>query len=204
MTEHLEPPQSDAAQPGSPVSARRRAFPARFALAGAALLAVGGGVGAIAVHSTRATIEMAPTNPQPIGSLVEDSLVTVRGRIVEVFGNKAIVDDGSGRALIDLGRAGEGGDLLAASQTVTIQGRFDRGVVRASFLIGADGVTRALGRAGPGPHDKDRRSPPPPRPATEDQAVPTDPSAAAAAPEASVSSTVAPPPSVNAAAPQGM
>ncbi len=51
----------------------------------------------------------------------------VHGSVVEIFGNKFIVDDGSGRALVDLGPRGENADTVTKGEILTVQGRFDRG-----------------------------------------------------------------------------
>src|SRR3954465_15540319 len=86
---------------------RRFAVPRRPALAlgAAVILAVGGVAGAVAGHEMRPSIEMAPIKPLAIRSLTSDSgIVTVRGRVAEIFGNKLVVDDGSARALVDTGR----------------------------------------------------------------------------------------------------
>jgi hypothetical protein len=46
----------------------------------------------------------------------------VKGQITEVLGNKFIVQDPSGQALVETGRASEGGGLVAKGETVTVQG----------------------------------------------------------------------------------
>jgi len=131
----------------------------RVILAGATLIAVGGAAGAVAVDATRPSVEMAPLAPVAIRSLSDsDAIVTVKGRTAEIFGNKFILADASGRALVDTGRAGDDRALVAVGQPVTVQGRFDRGYIRASFLIGADGKVVSLRPMGPshgpgGPHD---------------------------------------------------
>ena len=133
-----------------------------LALAAAGLLAAGGAVGAIGVAATRPSVTMAPATPVAIRSLSSNGIVTVRGRVAEEFGNKFILADASGRALIDTGREGENGDLVKPGEAVTVQGRFDRGFIHAAFLVGPDGKVAALGplngpphghRHGPPPHD---------------------------------------------------
>ena len=128
----------------------------------------------MAVAATRPSVTMAPATPIAIHSL-SDGIVTVRGRAVELFGNKVVVQDASGRALIDLGREGESGGLVALGQPLTVQGRFEHGFVHAAFLVGADGKVRALGPLG-GPRHHGRGgpggpgghcAPPPPVPATD-------------------------------------
>lgn len=166
----------------------------RIALAAAALIAVGGAAGAVAVNATRPSIEMAPLAPTSIRSLAEsESVVTLKGQTAEIFGNKFIMTDGSGRALVDTGRAGDDKTLVTVGQTVTVQGRFEHGLVHASFLIGADGKVVSLRPMGPphgprGPHDQRGphgpradegprdAAPPPPLPGAQ---VPAAPAAAA-------------------------
>jgi len=124
-----------------------------IALAGAALLAVGGVAGAVAVTATRPSVEMAPLAPVAIRSLTDsDTIVTLKGQTVEIFGNKFIMADASGRALVDTGRAGEDKVLVTVGQPVTVQGRFNNGYLRASFLIGVDGKVVSLRPVGPPPH----------------------------------------------------
>lgn len=126
--------------------------PRSAALAAVALLAVGGGAGAIAMQATRPSVSMAPATPVAIRSLSSSGIVTVKGRVAEIYGNKFIMADASGRALVDTGREGEGGGLVTAGEPVMVQGRFDRGFVHAAFLVGPDNKVVALGPLG-GPHD---------------------------------------------------
>jgi uncharacterized protein YdeI (BOF family) len=129
---------------------------AAAAVAGIALLALGGGVGAAVMHATRPSVTMAPATPVAIRSLQSEGIVTIKGQVAEVFGNKFIVQDRSGRALVETGREGEDGKLVAPGEPVTVQGRFDQGFVRAEFLVGSDAKVIALGPLG-GPHgDHDR------------------------------------------------
>lgn len=149
--------------------------------AGAGLVALGIAAGAGVVAKTRPPVSMAPAVPVAIRSLSSDGIVTIRGRVAEIYGNKFIMADASGRALIDTGREGDERPLVTAGEPVTIQGRFERGFVHAAFLIGPDNKVMALGPlAGPhhhgphGPHGDDRRPdgppPPPPLPAGADAA----------------------------------
>lgn len=120
----------------------------RIALAAAGLLVVGGAAGAVTVAATRPSVTMAPATPVAIRSLQSDGIVTIRGTVAEIYGNKFVMADPTGRALVDLGREGEDGTLVAAGQPVTIQGRFEHGFVHASFLVGAGGKVTALGPLG--------------------------------------------------------
>ncbi len=127
----------------------------RLALAAAGLLVVGGAAGAVTVAATRPSLTMAPATPTAIRSLQSDGIVTIRGTVAETYGNKFVMADRTGRALVDLGREGDGSNLVAAGQPVTIQGRFEDGFVHASFLVAPGGKVTALGPVGGpprGPH----------------------------------------------------
>ena len=164
----------------------------RLALAAAGLLVVGGAAGAVTVAATRPSVTMAPATPVAIRSLQSDGIVTIRGTVAEQYGNKFVMADRTGRALVDLGRGGEGSNLVATGQPVTIQGRFEDGFVHASFLVAAGGKVTALGPVGgPPPHDRPGPPPPPhrgdappPSPLGEVGPPPAPPVAAPAAPTA--------------------
>lgn len=153
-----------------PAHARRRfALDRRgnLALAAAGLLAVGGAAGAVLTAGTRPSVSMAPATPVAIGSLSSPGIVTIRGRVAEIYGNKFIMTDASGRALVDTGREGDGRQLVTAGEPVTVQGRFDRGFVHAAFLVGPDNKVLALGPLAAPPHgarrpDRGPNGPPPP------------------------------------------
>jgi uncharacterized protein YdeI (BOF family) len=132
----------------------------KLTIAAVALVAAGGAAGAFALAETRASVTMAPATPIAIRSLASDGIVTIRGRVAEVYGNKFVIADATGRALVDTGPEGEDG-LVKVSDPVTIQGRFDHGFVHAAFLVTPDGKVTALGpldRPGPGRHGKDHRA----------------------------------------------
>ena len=123
----------------------------RWVLAGAlvAACALGAGAGALAEHGRRPV--MVALAPAPIVGMKDWSQVAVKGQVAEVFGNAFILADASGRALIDTGPGGDGGQLVAKDETVTVQGRFERGSVRAVALQFGDGRTVMVGPPGP-PH----------------------------------------------------
>ncbi len=115
-------------------------------LGAAALLAIGVAGGAGAVSLTRPSIEMAPTTPTAIARLATtDGVVTVKGRVAEVFGDRFVLQDGTGRTMIDAGR-----DAKAVSKgaAMTVQGRYADGQVRASYLVDPAGRIDAVGPAG--------------------------------------------------------
>ncbi len=127
---------------------------AAFSLAAFAILAIGVAGGAAAMKLTRPSIEMAPMTAVSISSLQDDwSVVTIKGKVVEIFGNKFVVQDDSGRALVETGPAGEDGKLVDVGEPVSVQGRFENGFLHASFLVRQTGKTVSLGPpAGPPPH----------------------------------------------------
>ena len=126
--------------------------PAALWIGGAALLAAGAAGGAGAVGMTRPGVEVAPIRPVAIASLAQrdDALVTVRGKVAEVYGNSFTLADGSGKAMVDAGREGEG--TVAPGQDLLVQGRYRDGQLHASFLVDGDGKVRAVGPMGPGGH----------------------------------------------------
>lgn len=157
------------------------------ALAALGLLIAGGGAGAVTVAMTRPVATMAPATPVAIRALSPEGIVTIRGRIAEVYGHHFILADGSGRALVDAGRASE--TRFTVGQSLTVQGRYEDGFVHAAFLVDTAGKVTQVGpmrgprhdrhgpddRRGPGgPRDRmdregpdgDRAPPPPPAPAT--------------------------------------
>jgi uncharacterized protein YdeI (BOF family) len=172
-----EPHASDGGTTPSPrFKAKRTALMAGIALV---VLAVGAAAGA---GGTRLVQRWQPRpvmllQPAPIGQIQEDAPVAVKGSVAEIFGNKFIVQDDSGRALVDLGPRGENADAVTKGETITVQGRFDRGMVHAQLLVHADGRSEAFGPPGrpprpdrgpPGPlGPRADRTPPPPPPAAD-------------------------------------
>ncbi len=145
----------NAAEPIRPAAERRRHRSALFiaGVAGAAMLVVGVAAGAGAsrlMHRGEAQTLLPPT---AINTLDDGNVVAFKGAVAEIYGNKFIVQDPSGRALVETGRDGEGGKLVAKDETVIVQGRYDDGFVKGSVIIHADGRTQTIGPAGgPPPH----------------------------------------------------
>jgi hypothetical protein len=143
----------------------------RLALAGGALLVLGGAIGAGAVIATHPIEVMAPGGPVAIASLatatqpwVGEPVVTVRGQVAEVYGNRFVVADRSGRTLVEAGGPRDAGAIVTAGQIVTVQGRYEDGVIRARYLVGPDGRVAALRapgghRRGHGGRGRDDRGP---------------------------------------------
>lgn len=130
---------------------RVRKHAAAFGLAAIGLV-VGLACGAGAMKLVRPNVEMAPMTPVSISAMADNSLVTIKGKVAEIFGNKFIVQDDSGRVLVETGPEGEGGKLVASNEMVSVQGRFDDGFLHGSYIVREDGRTEALGPAGKPPH----------------------------------------------------
>jgi hypothetical protein len=141
-----------------------------LAAGAAVLLALGAAGGAGAVHATRPAVVMAPTVQTPIAKLPATSgVVTVKGRVAEVYGDRFVVQDGSGRTMIAAGR--ESGGTVRVGQPMLVQGRYDDGQLRASYLVDQNGVVAVgprpggpKGAGGPRPHGPGRDGAPPPPP----------------------------------------
>jgi uncharacterized protein YdeI (BOF family) len=140
-------PPSEPQPPPNSLNAGRRS-PALFAALLVAF-AIGGGVTAAALQVRRPAVVML--TPAPITSMHDWSEVAVKGQVAEIFGNKFIVQDDSGRALVDTGRSGETGNLVAKSETVTVQGRFEHGSIHAQAISHPDGRNDFVGPPGPPP-----------------------------------------------------
>jgi uncharacterized protein YdeI (BOF family) len=143
--------RTDSSHPAPPARKRRARNAAALGITALAVLAIGGAAGAVAVKLTRPNVEVAPMTPVAISSVKDWTLVTVKGKVSEIFGNKFIVQDQSGRALVETGPSGEDGKLVAANEAVTVQGRFEHGFLHASYIVRENGSVEALGPAG-GPH----------------------------------------------------
>jgi hypothetical protein len=146
-------------------------------LAAIALLAIGGVAGGGIAHEFRPPIEMAPMHVVAIRALSSSSgIVAIKGRVAESFGSRLVVDDGTGRTLIDGGPHADSDTLAPLGAVIAVQGRFDRGAFHPSFLVDASGTVTPVGpppghhpgRHGPGPGDDDAagpdQGPPPPAP----------------------------------------
>ena len=137
-------PNAQPAPPAPPSKPRNR----RRAGLAAALVALPLVAGITGFSLARTAPQTIAATPVAIAQLVPDTAASLKGRVAEIFGNKFVAQDETGRALVDLGRAGEGLNLVAVGDTVTVQGRFERGVLKANALIRADGSLAALD-AGP-------------------------------------------------------
>ncbi|WP_128566580.1 DNA-binding protein, partial [Methylobacterium crusticola] len=118
----------------------------------AAALAAPLALGAVGLSLARqGPAPLTPVAPVAIQALVPSGAIAARGEVAEVYGGTFILQDATGRALVETGRAGEGGGLVARGETVTVQGRFDKGALRAAALTHGDGRRVVLARGGPPP-----------------------------------------------------
>lgn len=111
--------------------------------------------------------------PVAIDKMQADYVVAVKGSVAEIFGNKFILQDDTGRALVELGPQGEDGAAVVKGEQVLVQGRFERGFIVAQLVSHADGRNQAFGPPPPPRPPRDataargpggRRPPPPPMP----------------------------------------
>ncbi|MDM9646788.1 hypothetical protein [Rhizobium sp. S163] len=126
--------------PRKEAKARSGTHLAASGIAAFAVLAIGAVGGAAAMKFTLPSVELAPLTATSISSLRDGrSTVTIKGKVAEIFGNKFIVQDETGRALIETGPGGDDGKLVVLDEPINIQGRFDEGFLHASYLVHQDG-----------------------------------------------------------------
>ncbi|MGZ5911256.1 MAG: hypothetical protein ACXWLB_15365 [Reyranella sp.] len=101
--------------------------------------------------------------PSPIGKMQSDGPVAVKGTVAEIFGNKFVLQDDSGRALVDLGPRGDDGNAVTKGEAVTVQGMFDGGFIKGQVLVHADGRAEAFGPPHPPRPERGPGRPPGPR-----------------------------------------
>lgn len=145
----------------SPLAATRRKLPrsAMFAAALVAAAVVGAGAETLVQKTHRVTL--VALSPEPVSALKDGTMAAIKGDVDEIFGNKFVVGDGSGRALVETGRFGEGSPLVGKGEAVTVQGRFEHGFLHAAAITHADGHADMLSPP-----------PPPPRPMGPAEAMP--------------------------------
>ena len=91
---------------------------------------------------------LTPVAPVAVSALAPSGAIAAKGEVAEIFGNKFVIQDGTGRALVETGREGEDGKLVDKGETVTVQGRFEHGFLHARIVTRADGRQVVLGPAG--------------------------------------------------------
>ncbi|BCW90112.1 hypothetical protein sos41_32800 [Alphaproteobacteria bacterium SO-S41] len=134
---------------------RRRLY--RSLAGGAALLALGviAGAGGWAMSRPAERVAFDPAlATTTVATLADSDATKIEGRVTDIFGNKFVLEDATGRALVDTGRDGDERALVTKDEIVKVQGRFDRNELHATALQRTDGTTEEL-TAGPPrpPHD---------------------------------------------------
>ena len=127
---------------------------AGLAVLGTLILGVGAGaVGMKYMHRNEAQVLLEPV---AVSAMKDDATVAVKGTVAEVYGNSFIIQDASGRTLVEAGRHGNGwslttpAPLVTKDEAVTVQGHFENGALHASMLVRADGTAVDLRPAGRG------------------------------------------------------
>jgi uncharacterized protein YdeI (BOF family) len=141
----------------------KRSFYSVAGLAVLGTLVLGVGAGALGMRYMNPSEAQVLLEPVAVSAMTEDSTVAVKGTVAEVYGNSFIIQDASGRTLVDGGhKRGSwmlttAAPLVTKDEVVTVQGRFENGSVHASMLVRADGKAvdlRPAGRGhGHGKHD---------------------------------------------------
>lgn len=166
-------------------------------LGSCALLALGAAGGAGAMALTRPSVEMAPTVPTRVSHLADArGIVSVRGRVTEIYGDRFIVQDSTGRALVDAGPRAAGN--VHPNDTILVQGRFDNGQLHARYLVDASGTVEEVG---PPPPPFGHHGPPPPPPGGPGAPPPPPPGADAPPALGGAGAPPPPPPPAGAEAP---
>ena len=114
------------------------------------------GAGATRLFDKRQPQAVMLLQPAAINTLRDGTPVAIKGKVASTFGDAFLVEDGTGRTLVDTGPRGEGRTVVAPDETVTVQGRFDRGRLHAQVLVHADGRAEGFG---PEKAPKPRRGP---------------------------------------------
>ncbi len=141
----------------------------------------------IATTAALLTLVASPLMAQtPIGSLPQRGGMTIEGTVSDVFGNRFVLQDDSGRVLVETGPDRNRRLDIKPGEKLRVVGRSDDGGFDAFTIRRADGSEivlrspddkrpRAEGPGprgeGPGPKREARRGPPPPMPAA---AISTD------------------------------
>ncbi|KQP06540.1 DNA-binding protein [Methylobacterium sp. Leaf99] len=133
---------TDLTPKAAPKRSRRRALVAGAIAAPLAFGAVG-----LSLAQT-GTATPTPVEPVAISALKPSAAIAAKGEVAEIYGNKFVVQDGTGKALVETGKRGEGGTLVKTGEAVTVQGRFENGFLHAALITRADGTRVLVGPAG--------------------------------------------------------
>ncbi|KQT79086.1 DNA-binding protein [Methylobacterium sp. Leaf465] len=139
---------TETTQTPAPASLTPTPKPSRRALVVGAIAAplAFGAVG-LSLAQTGASV-MTPVAPTAISALKASGSIAAKGDVAEIYGNKFVMQDGTGKALVETGRQGEGGALVKPGEAITVQGRFENGFLHALLITRADGSQVRVGPAG--------------------------------------------------------
>lgn len=145
MTDSLssDPAATPAVPPAAPAPGPRWSRPVLAAVA-AALILTGLGVGASAERLLRPEETQTLLEPIAVTALSEGDLGALKGQVMEVYGDKFILQDATGRALIETGPSAKDGSLVTPGEVVTAQGDLEDGLLRARLIVRADGTAEEL------------------------------------------------------------
>lgn len=142
-------------EPATAAKAKR----SNYSIAGLAVLGtliLGAGAGAVGMKYMNQGQAQVLLEPVAVSAMANDSTVAVKGTVAEVYGNSFIIQDASGRTLVEAGRHGGVWSLITPAalvtkdEIVTVQGHFENGSMHASMLVHADGKAVDLRPAGGG------------------------------------------------------
>ncbi|MGV7032060.1 DNA-binding protein [Methylobacterium symbioticum] len=136
----------DAAERAS--SPARPHRPRRGLVVGAIAAPLALGAAGLSLARPGPDLSPTPVAPTAISALAPSGAIAAKGEVTEIFGNKFVIQDATGRALVETGRAGEDGALVTKGETVTVQGRFEKGFLHARMITRAEGSPILLGRPG--------------------------------------------------------
>lgn len=131
-------------KPEPAAKAKRNSY-SRAGLAVLGTLVLGVAAGAVGMKYMNPREAQLLLEPVAVSAMTDDVTVAVKGAVVEIYGNSFIIQDASGRALVETGRYHRGWSLMTAAplvtkdEMVTVQGRLDNGSLHATMLVHADG-----------------------------------------------------------------
>ena len=140
------PVPEEPSSAGKPARWRIPALPRLAVNTAAAVAILAFGVGAVATRHWHGgpTAAYASLPAVAIAAMPDGSTIEIKGQVAEIFGDKFVLQDASGRALVETGRPNEDASLVAKDEAVTVQGRFEHGFVHAAFIVHGDGRIVAL------------------------------------------------------------
>ncbi|WP_062112864.1 hypothetical protein [Aureimonas sp. AU40] len=140
----------------------------RLALAALAAPVLAGSGLAFAQAPAAPAPATATAAPVKVNELRDMNAIRLEGRVAELFGNRFVLEDATGRTLVETGPRGDRGDLVKVGDTVSVEGAFRGGEVHAEGISVGGGERIALerprpdrgpGRDGPGREGPGRDGP---------------------------------------------